>query len=130
MECCEIEYSRTPVLKPEQLNDYSRRLYEDLVSLDLSREEVVYFLKQENLSGRLCLYYMVVTKASKAHGDLRNDQLASLLLGDRQFWDVTDQQGLPLPPHYYQSRTSLEQLQRRKITFCPCFLPWRDTLCP
>ncbi|KAK5279530.1 hypothetical protein LTR40_007664 [Exophiala xenobiotica] len=88
MECCEFEDSSSRV-KPKQLNDYSRRLYEDLVNRrSRSREEGMGFLQQEHVSNWYSQHLMIRIKATDDSGLL----LASLLLGDRQQWDVTDEQ--------------------------------------
>ncbi|KAK7897358.1 hypothetical protein LTR67_005247 [Exophiala xenobiotica] len=84
MECCEFEDSLSGV-KPEQLNDNSRRFYEDHVGRSLPREESVVFLRLENLANWMSQHLMVL---SKAPGPV-NLRHASLLLGDLQVWDVT-----------------------------------------
>ncbi|KAK5404098.1 hypothetical protein LTR06_010031 [Exophiala xenobiotica] len=87
MQCYKIEDSINIAVKPEQLNDYSRRLYEDLVkqrshsSDDVVRE----FFRHENNLTRVSLEFPLVVKATDFDLPIR---LASLLLGDRQVWDL------------------------------------------
>jgi hypothetical protein len=89
MECCKIENSNYPVVKPEQLNDYSRRLYEDLVKRHSLPRNVVHFLRRENTATSKGLMYMLAAVMMTPTDGLQQAEQASLLLGDRQVWDIT-----------------------------------------
>jgi hypothetical protein len=91
MECLNWD---TPTLLqgvvPEQLNDYTRLWYEDLVKRRSLGGDFWRFLLQENMYSSVSLYLLVTSKV-RDNAYLRQ---ASLLLGDRQLWDVTDEQDL------------------------------------